>query len=161
MKKTYLVLALLITEFLVASDAYGENEVYYCAENNSIGFKYDNNGGSYQPTQFFIEKFKMKLDRASNHIETVHDDGSGDIYTCTAFSPNTGSALLGCVVRMNHFNFNTKNGRFVKSKGFGYVAGDHDSIQISFGNCDKFEKPLIQSQLLPTSKKDLQPKLRN
>ena len=38
MKKTYLALALLITSFLVAGNAYGEDEVYYCADIVGAGF---------------------------------------------------------------------------------------------------------------------------
>ena len=41
MKKTYLALALLITGFLLAGNAYGEDEVYYCAMTDSNGFGYD------------------------------------------------------------------------------------------------------------------------
>lgn len=36
----YLAIAFLITGFLVG-DAYGEEEVYYCAETASVGFNYD------------------------------------------------------------------------------------------------------------------------
>ena len=40
MKKTYLALA-SITGLLVAGNAYGEDEVYYCAMTDSNGFGYD------------------------------------------------------------------------------------------------------------------------
>ena len=39
MTKTYLALALLIT--VLAGNAYGEDEVYYCAMTDSNGFGYD------------------------------------------------------------------------------------------------------------------------
>ena len=32
MNKTYIALAFLITGFLLAGNAYGEDEVYYCAD---------------------------------------------------------------------------------------------------------------------------------
>ena len=39
MKKTYLALAFLITGFLLAGDAYGEeNEIFYCADIVGAGF---------------------------------------------------------------------------------------------------------------------------
>ena len=42
----------------------------------------------------------------------------------------------------NHFNFNTENGRFVFSRGFGFIGDMEgippDSIYISYGTCDKF-----------------------
>ena len=40
--KTYLAIAFLITGFLVG-DAYGEDGVYYCAEIDKNGFKFDEN----------------------------------------------------------------------------------------------------------------------
>ena len=36
----YLAIAFLITAFLLG-DAYGDEEVYYCADIDSNGFKYD------------------------------------------------------------------------------------------------------------------------
>ena len=87
MKKTYLALALLITGFLLVGDAYGEDEVYYCAEIDSHGFQYDKERGSYRPTQFSEEKFKMKLNRASNSIELAKDSAheilDREKYTCS------------------------------------------------------------------------------
>ena len=36
----YLAIAFLITGFLVG-DAYGEDEIYYCADTDSNGFEFD------------------------------------------------------------------------------------------------------------------------
>ena len=71
MTKTYLALALLIT--VLAGNAYGEDEVYYCAEIDKNGFAYDEKSGSYVSTRFTTEKFKIKLDRALNTIEMRPD----------------------------------------------------------------------------------------
>ena len=71
MTKTYLALALLIT--ILAGNAYGEDEVYYCAEIDKNGLAYDEKSGSYVSTRFTTEKFKIKLDRALNTIEMRPD----------------------------------------------------------------------------------------
>ena len=54
--KTYLALALLVT--FLAGNAYGEDEVYYCAEIGNNGFMFDNNLEKYKPQLFTEYKFK-------------------------------------------------------------------------------------------------------
>ena len=64
MKKTYLALALLITGFLLAGDAYGEDEVYYCAEIGHTGHFYDkelNNDRSICQLQRDNKSLKLKI----------------------------------------------------------------------------------------------------
>ena len=143
MKKTYLVLAFLITGFLLVGDAYGEDEVYYCAEIDGNGFNYKKKSGLYERTGIKSKKFKLKLDEASKSIELVFADEGRDIYDCTSpLATIAKPELLSCVVRFYHFNFNTNNGRFVFSRGFGYMSDDtspgHDSVYTSYGTCDKF-----------------------
>jgi hypothetical protein len=135
MKKTYLALALLITGFLLAGNAYGEDEVYYCVETDSNGFIYDEKSGSYQRSGFVGDKFKIKPDIASNRIELAPEKGNKEIYTCTApYDPR----WMSCTSKHYHFNFNTENGRFVNFRGLGYMALDGDSITVAYGKCDKF-----------------------
>ena len=66
MKKTYLVLAFLITSFLLAGDAYGEDQVYYCVEIDRNGFSYDKKNETYLRRGFKESKFKVKLYRTPN-----------------------------------------------------------------------------------------------
>ena len=82
MIKNFIALAFMTTSFMLVGNAYGEDEVYYCSEIKSNGFDYDKERGSYIPTKFMEERFKMKLDRASNHIEMASEDGSKRQYTC-------------------------------------------------------------------------------
>ena len=82
MKKTFLTLALLITGFLLAGAAYGEDEVYYCAEIGSNGFDFDKKSESYKRTWFHVRKFKMNLNKASNIIELAPDVGGRKKLTC-------------------------------------------------------------------------------
>ena len=136
MKYTYIALAFLITGFLLAGDAYGEDEVYYCAEIDGNGFYYDKKSGSYEPSRFDPIRFKMKLDRTSNLLELAEGDRRRR-YTCTIPYPSTPEEM-SCYQGLYHFNFNTKSGRFVYSRALGYIDGDEDSISVSYGTCDKF-----------------------
>ena len=61
MKKTYLVLAFLITGFLLVGDAYGEDEVYYCVEIDRNGFSYDKKNETYLRRSFKESKFKKHV----------------------------------------------------------------------------------------------------
>jgi hypothetical protein len=144
MIKKSVALAFFITSFLLMSNAYGEDEVYYCAEIDSNGFLYDKERSSYKRAGFKSEKFKIKLDRESNLIELAEDDGHRDEYTCKIPVPIGRPELMTCTdFSLSQFNFNTNNGRFIFSHGFGYVGSmedsEHpDSISISYGKCDKF-----------------------
>jgi len=64
MTKTYLALALLIT--VLAGNAYGEDEVYYCVEIDRNGFSYDKKNETYLRRSFKESKFKVKLYRTPN-----------------------------------------------------------------------------------------------
>ena len=136
MTKTYLAIAFLITGFLVG-DAYGE--VYYCADTDAIGFGYDKNLKKYGRTGFLASKFKMKLDRTARTIELAMEGSAAEgIYECLGSVAQTPELLI-CFKPFRVFNFNTSNGRYTSSGTFGYVAGDHDDIIISYGTCDKFD----------------------
>ena len=158
MTKTYLALALLIT--VLAGNAYGEDEVYYCAEIDKNGFAYDEKSGSYVSTRFTTEKFKIKLDRALNTIEMRPDYFSQtfrgeDGKVATLIPPKFTCAplyvgipeLLSCaeISGSRNIQLNTKSGRFVLSSNSGYfqeasvdIGGGHLSLSVSYGTCDKF-----------------------
>ena len=133
-------LAVLIFGFLMAGNAYGEDEVYHCAETANIGFNYIKERDSYQSTKFIHQIFKIEINRAQNRILLIWPiklHRQRESFICkTIIRPE----LYLCARWTNeyHFNFNTKNGRFVYSRNNGYVAGDGDSIAISYGKCDKF-----------------------
>ena len=140
MKKTYLVLAFLITSFLLAGDAYGEEEVYYCVEIDRNGFSYDKKNETYLRRSFKESKFKVKLYRTSNQIEMSHDDFGKLNFNCripffgelnTLACHPTGGYLV-------NFNLDIATGRFTLSHSGGYVTGDGGSLSVSYGKCDKF-----------------------
>jgi len=139
MKKTYSVLAFLAVTFVfVASDVYGEDEIYYCAETDSNGFNYNEKRGSYEPRGFKGKKFKMKLDIASKTIELAFENRK-EKYKCEFPFRAVEPDLMSCIEKFYLFNFNAKNGRFVYFVGYGYVGAEgKDSIGTSYGTCDKF-----------------------
>ena len=136
--KTYLALALLIT--VLAGNAYGEGEVYYCAETDSNGFEPNENLKKYSRSRFNTNKFKIKFDRTAKTVEIKGHRLSpiNKTYPCTAPYASIRPELLSCTKTLYHFNFNSDNGRFVFAMLFGYVNGDNDSINVSYGKCDKF-----------------------
>ena len=143
MTKTYLAIAFLITGFLVG-DAYGESEVYYCAETASTGFRWDKNLGTYNDVNFKQAKFKMKLDRVSKTIELAHenrpDELSREYYNCTV--AEKAPDLMGCTTGFIQFNINLQNGNFVYSGGLGGMTKktmEFFPIHLSYGKCDKFD----------------------
>jgi hypothetical protein len=138
MKITYLALAFLITGYLLAGDAYGEDEIYYCTESDSTGFAYDDKIEAYAPGFYRPGKFKLKINRTSNSIVLARE--APEIYVCATPFPNRPELMI-CADKLLpsfHFNFNNKTGRFVLSQNHGYVTGDGDALKIAYGKCDKF-----------------------
>ena len=64
----YLSIAILLTVFL-AGNAYGDDQVYYCAETDGNGFYFDKKLKKYAGTGFNTEKFKIKFDRTAKTVE--------------------------------------------------------------------------------------------
>lgn len=138
MTKKYLALGLLIT--VLAGNAYGEDEIYYCAETDANGFWFDETSKKLTRSDFVTDKFKIKFDSTAKTLEIKgHPVGtSNGTYPCTAPYARIKPELLSCTKALNHFNFNSDNGRFVFAKLFGYVGADGDSIIVKYGKCDKF-----------------------
>ena len=138
--KIYLSIAILLTSFL-AGNAYGEDEVYYCAETDGNGFYFDKKLKKYARSGFNTNKFKIKFDRTDKTIKIKgHPRNSMNLtYTCTAPYARIGEPeLLNCTNNLYHLGFNFNNGRFVSAFIAGYVGGDGDTINLSYGKCDKF-----------------------
>ena len=62
-------------------DAYGEGEVLYCTEVAKNGFRYDKNTNVFIPSEFFVDRLKMKLGKDSNII-LVQSDGRKRKMSC-------------------------------------------------------------------------------
>jgi len=123
---------------LVLSSYVMAEEVYYCSDNTrgSTGFK--KKDGQYKQTNFYEDKFKMKL-QDDGDIVIIEDDGYKNLYLCSILGGN--NERKSCVHQYNNgslFNFNQDNGRYIWFSGFGYVFGDGDSVLIHIGTCTKF-----------------------
>ena len=119
-------------------DAYGEEEVYYCAVTDAVGFDFNEKLRKYEARPFIRSKFKIKFDRTAKtrEIKGHEEPTTNGRYTCN--TPFSGSKqLLACKTDFYHLSFNSNNGRFAFAMLFGYVGG-RDSIHISYGTCDKF-----------------------
>jgi hypothetical protein len=144
----YLAIALLITGFLVG-DAYGEDEVYYCATTQTVGFDLDKKTGEYKPTKFrSAEKFTLKH-KKYRIIEGIQIKGSSlyEDYYVGAQPTSKCTYILGdghdvtCLGRFHMLNFSYKTMKFVLTTGYGYVAsgeGSGDIINMTIGKCEKF-----------------------
>ena len=119
-------------------DAYGDEEVYYCADIDSNGFKYDKKLNKFKSVKFNLDKFKIKLDRGAKKIVLAEENGKKIIFTCKNPFSQTKPELLGCKEDFTPLVFNIKNGKFVHSFNYGYVGSGSDSISTSYGTCDKF-----------------------
>ena len=91
----------------MAGNAYGEDEVYYCAEIGRNGFNYEEKSNSYEPTLLKKEHFKIKLDKVSNSIEIATEDEQRDTFSCTSPHGLANSSIFSCVKGMKNFNFST------------------------------------------------------
>ena len=99
----------------MAGNAYGEDEVYYCAEIDKNGFVFDTKLKKYKPGLFVKNNFKLKLDRTAKTIEIKGHALSvvNGTYPCTNPFQFTMPKRLSCVSTLYLFNFNSNNGRFV------------------------------------------------
>ena len=137
-----LALAALIVLFLVG-DAYGESEPYYCSDTGSGGFSYDEKRGSYSHGLNDSDRFKMNLDKDSGFIQLFHDSVPPEApielrkpkYRCQ-YRPDF-PQILNCRNGLGHFDFNTENGKFVRS-GSSSILFHGFPIDISYGTCEKF-----------------------
>ena len=144
MKKANLLLALLMAGFLLAGNAYGEDEIYYCAEIGTGGFDYDDKLGSYKPSLNKEDRFKMKLDRALGIIELAIDGLPPEApigltnpkYNCRHIHQNYPELLI-CGSGLSHFDINIESGKFVRSQSTS-IKFHKLGIYISYGKCDKF-----------------------
>ena len=135
MNKTCLALALLITGFLLAGDAYGGDVVYHCTETASNGFEFDDKSLLYKSHEFKTKSYKMKFNWVTKTIEL----GYGNYFHCRVpYEPYPD--FMSCLgVNVPYlFNFNKHDGRFVKSQAFGHALNFSDPIITSYGKCDKF-----------------------
>ena len=140
--KSFSYLALLIT--VLAGNAYGASEAYYCSDTGSSGFgDYDKNSGLYSNKLNGLDRYKMNLDKDAGFIQLFVNSLPPEApiemrkpkFYCR-YHPDI-PQILYCQSGFRHFDFNTENGR--------YVTSNSESIQfygwpmsLTYGTCEKF-----------------------
>jgi len=132
----FLIFSPIFGCLLFISPHHAIAQVYYCADDEAVGFDFDKKANKYTRRGFIAEKFKIQLDLSNKSI-TKKYDGQSEFYTCIIPWASLKN-VLSCQYKTYHFNFNSHNGRYVFSLADGYVTGDGDSISISYGTCDEF-----------------------
>jgi len=141
-KLTLFALALLIT--VLAGNAYGESEAYYCSDTGSGGFvDYDKKSGLYSHHLIGLDRYKMKLDKDSGFIQLFIDNLPPEApiemrkpkFYCR-YRPDF-PQILNCQSGLEHFDFNTENGKYVRSTSASILFQGFP-ITITYGTCDKF-----------------------
>ncbi len=135
---TQLILILLLTFTVVPVYGEDEGEVYYCSDIDGNGF--DKESDSYKRSGFNPEKFKLKFNPANKNIKISHNafgEQPVDLF-CTVPYPDIKPMGIACTNEFYMFNFNSTNGRYVLSLGYGHVVGDSDSFVVFFGKWDNF-----------------------
>lgn len=125
--------------FLIITDIWADDNVYYCSQDASVGFNYQPKIKEFKMTHFILNRFKMKVDIKKKTI-FIKDGLQKGLYKC--ISPYS-SESLNCIMQFYVINFNTKSGRFVSSLGYGNLDSKlennyGDSLNISYGTCVKF-----------------------
>jgi hypothetical protein len=137
----YLGIVLLFLSSYVMAE-----EVYYCSDNTRGVTGFSKKDGQYKQTNFYAEKFKMKLQDDGNIA--IHEDGDKYSFTYLCSTPFQGGPgnlkhknNKSCVHEYHngkHFNFNQDNGKYVLVYGSGYVFYDSDDVITHIGTCTKF-----------------------
>ena len=109
----------------------------------SWGFEYDKNRGAYFQSPVEADRYKMNFDRSSRTIQLSLDSLPPDApielskskFLCTWLQgfPNQ----LMCHQGFSHFDFNTENGKFVRSTATAILFHGHPMF-LAHGTCDKF-----------------------
>ena len=128
MKNLILILIFFFTSthLVISSD-----EVLYCYEIDVNGFYHDKSKNKYERTGFDQDKFTAVVNFIDNTLELDDND-----YTCIA---NYMDDYLTCVDAYAYmFSINKSTLNFTQARGFGWMDGLHDTIYISYGECQKY-----------------------
>jgi len=122
----------------------GKSEAYYCSDTGSGGFSnYDKKSGSYSRRLNGLDRFKMNLDKGSGFIQLFIDSLPPEApielrkpkLPCQ-YHPDY-PQILNCQNRLGRFDFNTANGKFLRSSSLSILFQGFP-INTSYGTCEKF-----------------------
>ena len=128
--KTILTLFVLFFSFALSA------EVYFCVEDDRVGFNKDNNN---QVTEFKLQKFKIIIDVKNKTVVTEED--SENIYFGSFANTECVTYLQSEIYCINDlgdaFTFNKNTNNF-KTASMINTDNDLDDPSISQGTCSKF-----------------------
>jgi hypothetical protein len=130
-----LVLALVLVS--LAGVSWGEENVWYCVEEASQGFRFDEDG-RVEKSNFTEDKFTFKHIAESHQIAIAGGAFAGDGKTvklaCSACYPSTTESLIAAYSPVVHDTvFSLKDGKFVYA-----IMGYGRAIVTGAGTCTKF-----------------------
>jgi len=129
MKFKKILILLIISFSLNAYSSY--SGVYYCSEENIIGFKPTNR---FKTTLFNEARFKVKIDYENQAVYSSEFYLEG-LDECKV---NEYSSILCISNYGNSFSFNPVSRYFVRSYHFADDEKPEDSIAVGYGTCEKF-----------------------
>ena len=128
--KTILTLFVLFFSFALSA------EVYFCVEDDRVGFNKDNNN---QVTEFILQKFKIRIDIKNKTVVTEED--SENIYFGSSAKTECVTYLESEIYCINDlgdaFTFNKNTNNFKVAQMIN-TDKDRDDPSISQGSCFEF-----------------------
>ena len=128
--KTILTLFVLFFSFALSA------EVYFCVEDDRVGFNKDNNN---QVTEFILQKFKIRIDIKNKTVVTEED--SENIYFGSFANTECVTYLESEIYCINDlgdaFTFNKNTNNFKVAQMIN-TDKDRDDPSISQGSCSEF-----------------------
>ena len=127
---------IFLTFFVLFFSSFVYAEVYYCVEDDRVGFNKDNNN---QVTEFQLQKFAIAIDIKNKTVLT--DEDSENIYFGSAANTECITYLESEIYCINDigdaFTFNKNTNNFKVAQMIN-TDNDIDDPSISQGSCIKF-----------------------
>ena len=127
---------ILLTLFVLFFSFALSAEVYFCVEEDRVGFNKDNNN---QVTEFILQKFKIRIDVKNKTVVTEED--SENIYFGSSANTECVTYLESEIYCINDlgdaFTFNKNTNNFKVAQMIN-TDKDRDDPSISQGSCFEF-----------------------
>ena len=122
---------ILLTLFVLCFSSFvlAKEEVLYCTETKSVGFKADSNHSKV--VNFDLDRHTIKVDFQSQSLELMEVN----LWQCDIPMPYE---QMYCTLDGLGFYIDINNYNFTLAKGHGFVASKNDDVSISYGSCVKF-----------------------
>ena len=126
----------ILTIFVLFFSSFVYAEIYYCIEDDRVGFNKDNNN---QVTEFILQKFKIRIDIKNKTVVTEED--SENIYFGSSAKTECVTYLESEIYCINDlgdaFTFNKNTNNFKVAQMIN-TDKDRDDPSISQGSCFEF-----------------------